>query len=249
MVADARQGRPSAVSPVDKDVRSVWEQAIAAKGGRARLHAIRNFVITSETKLSNSPRPEVATREYIERLTVLPNRFWQFADYRPGLMGTQGLMLDLARRQVWDSNRRPAPLMLEDLTHSLHESQFLYFLETSSLVPELIRLTASTVDGVRVDVVETQTAGERVDFSFAQDSHLPVRVTAYQKRYTAPNPLARRDYRTRDYRVQDGIQMPRRLYFSSDSDVTVSYRFNVDYDPAIFDPKMMRFEVRAWMPQ
>ena len=42
--------------------------------------------------------------------------------------------------------------------------------------------------------------------------------------------------------------MPRRVYFSSDSDVTVNYRFNVDYDPAIFDPKTMRFEVRAWMP-
>jgi hypothetical protein len=39
------------------------------------------------------------------------------------------------------------------------------------------------------------------------------------------------------------------VYFSRDSDVTMSYRFNVDYDPAVFDPKTLRFEVRGWMPR
>ena len=59
---------------------------MAAKGGRDRLRAIRNFVVTSRQEFSRSPRPEVAVYEARERLAVLPDKLWEYTDYRPGLM-------------------------------------------------------------------------------------------------------------------------------------------------------------------
>src|SRR5437660_4732658 len=70
---------------------AVWEQAIAAKGGRERVHSIRNFVILSREEFSRSPRPDVATYEQLEWLLVLPDKLWGFSDHRPGLMGAGGV--------------------------------------------------------------------------------------------------------------------------------------------------------------
>src|SRR5687768_15566840 len=117
------------------DARKVWERAITAKGGRERLRGIRSFVVTSELKPSGFTRPEVVPREYLEFLVVLPNRLWQFHDYRPGLMGAGGMMWDGERGQTWGSNGRPAPQMYEDCLYRFNQLQFLYLMETTRVSP------------------------------------------------------------------------------------------------------------------
>jgi hypothetical protein len=32
-----------------------------------------------------------------------------------------------------------------------------------------------------------------------------------------------------------------------DAKTTISYRFNVDYDESVFEPKTARFETNAWL--
>src|SRR5262245_8824452 len=88
----------SEADAIDPAAAAIWEQAVAAKGGRERLQSIRNFVVTSHEVFSRSTRPEVATHEDIERLYVLNGKMWEFADHRPGLMGASGMMIDIRRR-------------------------------------------------------------------------------------------------------------------------------------------------------
>src|SRR5262245_23838307 len=63
----------------------LWEKAITAKGGRQRLHDIQSFAIG--TAVPNTHASPVAAGERSEFVSVLPDKFWRFVDYRPGSMG------------------------------------------------------------------------------------------------------------------------------------------------------------------
>src|SRR5688572_12409317 len=65
---------------------ALWDQAIAAKGGRERLAAIRSFAIYEKT-VFRKQLPEFASARVHQILCELPDRWWEFLDYRPGKMG------------------------------------------------------------------------------------------------------------------------------------------------------------------
>lgn len=62
----------------------VWERAIAAKGGRERLHSIENVAGVGQRngKLSSSS------------LTVLPDKYWRYSDMRPLVWGIRIIVGD-----------------------------------------------------------------------------------------------------------------------------------------------------------
>jgi hypothetical protein len=226
---------------------SVWEQAIAAKGGRERLHSIRNLVVDFREDFSRSTRPDVATSENIEGLYVFPNKLWEFYDHRPGLMGASGLMLDATREITWGSNGYPAKNAYPDLVRRLSEVQYLYLMETASVQPALVGVKADRFKGTDVDVVETRVGDERVDFWIDRASHLPARVVSTRTlRAGAPLQVV---HRLTDYQSIDGIQMAARVRTGDDETdkVSTTYRFNVDYDESIFNPESLRFETHGWM--
>jgi hypothetical protein len=67
--------RPSkSQTPADRDAPLVWEQAIAAKGGRERLYAVRNILESYKNKR-------------FVALYVFPDKFWRWADDRPTPLG------------------------------------------------------------------------------------------------------------------------------------------------------------------
>ena len=232
------------------EATAVWEEAIRAKGGRERLHAIRNFVMTSHTEFADSPRPDVLTYADIECLYIPPNRLWEYVDSRPGRMGDRGLALDVDHHRVLNIPRNYIPGWTsaqgayDDLVYQLRNGQFLYLMETEHVRPEPVRLTRGRLDRLDVDIVETRVNGDRVEFSLDRRSHLPVRVLIQEQRPVLPE-----IYRLGDYHAVEGIQMPGNVHFGDDSrDKTpTTYRFNVEYDESIFIPGSVRFEKNGWM--
>lgn len=227
------------------EAKAVWEEAIRAKGGRERLHAIRSFVTISREEFPKSPRPDVMAHAYYEHLYVLPNRLWEYDDYRPGKMGDGGLALDVDKHRVLNPpDRTSAQGLYDDLVYRLRNSQFLYLMETAYVQPELVGLSTGRLDRRDVDIVETRVNGDRVEFSLDRHSHLPVRIAIAEQRPVLPEV-----WRLSDYQSVDGIQMPSDVHLGDNTRNTemVTYHFNVEYDESIFVPGSVRFEKNGWM--
>ncbi len=151
-----------------QEAERLWEQAITAKGGRERLYAIRNFVVSSNSRFRFSPRPDVAERIREESLYVLPGKWWNFEDYRPGKMGYRINVLDfdLAIRWTTGPGRKiPQPptqdldkAVLEDFRYRFRQAQFLYLLETRWAKPTLVDARSDSIGPNKFDVVETVIA-------------------------------------------------------------------------------------------
>jgi hypothetical protein len=234
--------KDSATAGGPEEARTIWEQAIDARGGRERLRAIRNFVTSSEEKFAHSPRPDVITHQYIERLYVMPTRFWEYDDYRPGKMGEGALALDTDQHRVLNRpDHGSAQGLYQDLVYRLRNGQVVYLMETAYVQPEPVGVHRDRVG--RVDVVDTRVDGDRVEFSLDRRSHLPIKIVIKEQRRRFAD-----TYRLRAYDPIDGIQMPSNVHFGDDdTKATTTYRFNVDYDEAIFRRESVRFEKNGWM--
>jgi hypothetical protein len=227
-----------------EEARAVWEEAIRAKGGRARLHAIRTFAMSSYEEFAHSPRPDVITHEFIEQLYAPPSRFWEYDDYRPGKMGDGGLALDTNQHRVFTApDRGPAQGLYEDLVYRLRNGQFLYLMETAYVQPEPIGLKRGRLDRRDVDIIETRVDDDSVEFSLDRKSHLPARIVIMERRLRFP-----RVWRLSDYHAVDGVEMPSNVDLGEDkTNNMTTYRFNVEYDEAVFHRATVRFEKNAWM--
>lgn len=148
--------------------KMLWEQALAAKGGRERLYAVRNFVVSSKSRFRFSPRPDVAAGIAEESLYVFPGKWWNFFDYRPGKMGYGINVLDLERGIRWyASPGKKVPLpprpdldksIIEGFEYRFRQAQFLYLLETKWAKPTFIGARTESVGHKNYDVVETVIA-------------------------------------------------------------------------------------------
>src|SRR5678815_1095964 len=150
------------------EAERLWEQAIAAKGGRERLYTIGNFVVSSKSRFRSSPRPDVAEWITEESLYVLPGKWWYFFDYRPGKMGYKINVLDFDRSIWWTvspGKKVPIPsrtdldkAVLDDFRYRFRQSQYLYLLETKWIKPTLVGARTDSIGFNKYDVVETVIA-------------------------------------------------------------------------------------------
>ena len=226
-----------------RDARAVWEEAIRAKGGRERLHAVRNFISSSNAPF-NTRRRDVARHEYIERLYLLPNRFWEYYDFRPGKMGDGGLALDTDQHRVLSPpGRGSAQRLYEDLVYRLRNGQIVYLMETAYVQPELVGAKRGRLNFTAVDIVETRVDSDHVEFFFDRRTHLPRRIVIRESRPVLPEA-----YLLSDYHIVDGIEMPMTERFGDDGPkATMTYGFNVEFDEAVFSRSGVRFEKNGWM--
>jgi hypothetical protein len=225
--------------------RAVWEEAIRAKGGRERLRALRIFVTASHEEFTRSPRPDVAAYENIERLYILPNRFWEYVDHGPGKMGDLGAALDVDRhRVVGRPNDGPLDTLYDDYVYRLRNGQLVYLMETAQVQPEPVALKSGRIYGIDVDIVETRVNNDRAEFFLDHRTRLPVRIAIQEQRRRLAD-----IYRLSDYHPVDGLQMPGNVHLGDDSrdKAMTTYRFNVDYDESVFTPGSVRFEKNGWM--
>jgi len=212
--------------------RELWEMAIAAKGGREKLHQVSNLVFTGESGRSVT-------------FWVFPDKYFHWADTRPSVFGLNVSISNYETGFGYSTSfSNPPQVKVEkDIRqHKSNRSQFFfcqmdYLLETKWLRPEALRATKSTVAGKRVDLVDVQvkwhTETYKVGVFLDEKTHLPVRIGYYGT--FRPNEF----YNTvnmRSYRDFGGIKLPTELSWRESSDWThPRFEINAEYDPQFFE--------------
>lgn len=228
----------------------VWEQAIAAKGGRNRLHAIRNMVISSHGRYKAYLLKENQFRQ--ETLYLFPDKYWAWDDYRPDIFGLRVSMYNLETNMKYVISDGEPTCLPEPITDKergvqrkiLERVQLIFLLETQWVKPSLVKASVGNVGGRLVDIVQAEIGERRVDFAIDRETHLPIRVSFYSvdrgETYVENVDLS-------DYVEVEGIKMPRVVKSEGSAAVRVSYQFNVKYNEEIFNkPPSLKAGPEVW---
>ena len=230
---------------------TIWEQGIAAKGGREALFNVRNLVVSARGDYSSRRLKKNEVRQ--EVLYVLPDKFWAWTDYRPDVFGLRVEMYNYENSTKYvisegEPNRQLEPIDEKDRkTRDLLWALLPYLPETKWLKPVLVGVQVGRVGKQTVDILETTVKGRRVDFAFDRQTHLPIRVSYYSthrnKTYVTPIDLA-------DYVEVGGIKLPQTLKHYDGTRNEERYQLNVGYNEDIFSkPTHIEAGPKAWKDQ
>ena len=246
-----------------REAHDLWEQMIAAKGGRERLAAIRSIEETQHGKLLKLGRWWVKknTETQLVRVYVLPDRMWQWADEGASALGLKLIVCNLTRDLMYDvipgvpTSESPARC-----GNRLWTPQLIYLNESAGVRPEPMRVIRGGHLPRGVDVIEAKVDAYgyfRVDFCIDRHSHLPVRVTLWyrqeKRRGHSPGDFALH-YELLDYVAMEGVMIPRRVI---ETDI-LGNRFEWGYQvhlnvpfraEAFTEPPSLENGPYAWMPK
>ncbi|HEX5964827.1 MAG TPA: hypothetical protein VFY51_02810, partial [Pyrinomonadaceae bacterium] len=174
-----------------QEAERLWELAIAAKGGRERLHAARNLQISTREKVWYGLRRVSYIRE---ALYVFPGKHWEWNDQRKTVFGLSIRMYNQDRDiNLWymDHGKGARVVRPVDQVHGkaglipLYDAQLRYFMETKWVKPIPISTHEEKLDGKTVDIVQTIVKGyptrdgtdeQAVGFALDRKTHLPIRI-------------------------------------------------------------------------
>ena len=221
------------------DAQTVWEQTIKAKGGRERLHAIKNLLAVEPSR----GKPD---RPYLVDLWVFPDKSWRWHD---DLEGYLGLNLNVSSRLGWWSvseHRRPSQYRTahwsppnQGRQNAVVAVQAEFLLETAWYQPRILSLSSGRI-GRREYHVITAEIPERVRYYIDKQTYLVRRLESAEE--WSPDRLiilAPQPWEFEDYAPVDGIMMPKRQTVlnprAGNTRYTFQFEFNVEYEPTIFD--------------
>lgn len=238
---------PSLETKQPEEAIRIWEQAIAAKGGRQRLHSVHNMVISTRGEYTTSLFKKNQVRR--EELLVFPNKYWFLDDYRPDVLGLTISMYNYDTNMKYvisegEPNHPPESITETQRNKALRNAQLSFLLETQWLKPTLVKASAGRIGLRPVDIVQTAINGERVDFAFDRKTHLPVRVSYYDivhgKTYVNVESFS-------NYTEVNGIKVPLTQEYDDGSTYKASFQFNVEYKKDIFiKPPPIEAGPKAW---
>jgi hypothetical protein len=204
------------------DPREVWEQAVAAKGGRERLHAIHSLAIymkPAEVNLRGAPT---------NWLCVFPDRYFEYQGLPGG--NARAIVVDgTAGRTAMDTTG--IPRQARHLTSSEGEqmtvNQIVFLLESAWLQPQPIE--------VRHNVLVVEAAGRTYKI-FLDKENLPERIMSSAMH--GRNADVHYDYRLQHYRKYEGVMLPTRVVLVAgirQSTWDVDYEVEAKYNPKLFE--------------
>lgn len=238
----------------------LWEQAIAAKGGRERLHAVRNLYVS---KQFNNCQDCVE-----DELHVFPDRWWWFKKF-PYLKDINVCNFELAQcwGVHWNTEKRfegafvRTPLAVRHNKLQILSPQWFLLMETRWMKPKLIEARSAWVGLKLVDVVRahfdfTQEkidlyVGVTVDYYLDRKTRLPIKIKVKWDEPVGLESSSRLD----DYTEVDGIKLPQRsalelpLFADPEHKEPEHYRYqvNVNVDESIFNqPPNANLNRDAW---
>jgi hypothetical protein len=227
----------------------VWEQAIAAKGGRQRLYGVRNLLISGSQGYTS--KQGSANRVLRESLYVVPDKYWFYDEYSSDRFGVRMHMYDYSRNLQYvgapgDPQTRLESIMGSERIKRPDNSVISLLLETRWLKPIPVRATVETIGSKKVDVVETIVNNSRVDFAFNKKTHLLIRITFYNivsnKTYTDVQHFS-------DYVDVGGIKVPLTVNLDDGTEEKSTIQFNVEYNSDVFaKPPPSGAGPKAWRP-
>jgi hypothetical protein len=234
------------------EVSTLWERAIAAKGGRERLHAVESVAISG-----------VSGGAQDEALLVLPSKLWDWNDERPTVFGLWLQVTDLDRGwSQFVSENSGDPLAPGKPTDAMVEQirmiQVLTFMETRWVRPNLDG--ARTIRPVfrRLPVIDAHVQDQRYEFQLDPKTFLPkrivVRTPAPPRNVPFDEPYTMEEvYTLGAYREVAGLQLPHEISGPIGRigprivKWKYTYELNVEYDPQIFrTPPSLAGGRKAW---
>ena len=247
LLAAGLQSSVSTPSADVADVSRVWDAAVAAKGGRARLGAIRNMVLSSQSARRRMLKTTTVIRE---TLIEPPGRVWAFVDSRPSKIGFYVELVDVQRgyHQIrWDTGTlKPADVPDTFWRDSIQDLQLTMWLETQSARPNLRATRRARWGGHSVALVDADLGGRRLSFWFDGTTMMLLRYIA------GAGSSSQKEREFSDYAMVEGIWLPRRITNRERGLVwheTISYEVNVDYASGLFDePPSLARGPKGWRP-
>lgn len=246
----ASQTKPIVSDDSRAEAERLWEQAIAAKGGRERLYSISNL------QLSVRDRQWWGFKRVpyeLESLYVFPHKSWEWMDQTGTIFGFSISMHNYDQDIHWaylDHGKGASVVPSHDnqiykgAMGIIINAQLDYLMETRWVKPIPVsvkrgRVGWHAVDIVRTVVKEYPKEEEMVSFALDRKSHLPRQViyhtVSFGEEYSGGPSLS-------DYTAINGIQMPGKV----GRDRT-TYQFNVDYNQRIFEqPPSREAGINAW---
>ena len=234
----AGQTKSSASESSREEAKRLWEQAIAAKGGRERLYSISNL------QLSVRDRQWWGFKRVpyeIEALYVFPGKSWDWNDQTGTIFGFVIWMHNYEQNihfSYLDNGKEGSVAPTKDLAlykggmSAIINAQLNYLMETRWVKPIPVSVARGKVGGHSVDIVRTvvreyPNGEEMVSFALDRKTHLPRQVISHKvisgKEYSGGVSLS-------DYAAINGVQMPNKV----GRDRTI-YQFNVDYNQQVFE--------------
>jgi hypothetical protein len=215
--AEAREGSRA-------EAERLWEMAVAAKGGRERLHAVHSILETATW-----------SKYRLVSLYAFPGMVWSW-DYEPEPFGFTSEMMNAECRigYVANSDDPKSPHALGGdfpgtARYVNDEEQMYYLLETRWLKPEPFEAAAGEVGGRRADVVRAHVSGRQADFFFDRKTHLPLKIVFPSTNGEGPSVMLK------DYAEVGGVMLPSKVSHKRDHYLTYSFILNPDYDERVFE--------------
>ena len=239
--SSVQTARSNHQTTADPNAAALWAQAIEAKGGRARLHAVYNILESYSDKSS-------------VELDVFPSKLWRWTDDRPTPLGIYVKMINLDHDLSYDVDEDSGTPVNRGRRNAsewpIVQIQLYFLLETQWVKPEPVKLYSGLVGHQAVDIVQTLANGYRVDFHLDKKSHLPLKVAFPSDDSEGTNYGRGTYYATfADYADVNGIQMPRKVGHLAKPEISQSIQLNVEYNPGIFErPPSIKAGPDAWRP-
>ena len=223
---------------------SVWEAAMAAKGGRERLHTVKSLYA-----MRSLPEND---RDY---------DFYVFPSY--SYVYSYGGRREDVAKVIWNDklncswwlspSGKPAQLIKdeEDDRRGMVEAQLLYLMETRWLKPTILKTEKMRVGFSKVDVVDVEAQGYQARFYLDGKTHLPYKVFFPDKRILVEGAVGE-ILQLADYTSVDGIMMPAKITHSfvvapGRWKEEVKYEINPPYKEEFFyHPPTLRTQPESW---
>ena len=227
------------------DAEELWEKAIAAKGGRERLHAIRSVLITKDFKYWVTPFKRA--RNLHVTLVVLPDKSWSWDDYRPGKLGLRVKMINPERNYNWLTYPND-PKSPRRLTHTIEPNLPFFHLREMIESPWLqivpFKATSQRIKSKTFHVVYVRAGAWVAKYYLDTKTFLLARIE-----FVTLSDMEKTwgTYQFFDYVEVDGIQVPSKYRVGDSAKIPRVYQFNVEYDPGIFErPPTVEAGPDAW---
>ncbi len=238
----------AAADATKKEAERIWELAVEAEGGRQQMNTIQNLVVSSKGQTSSAK---------IESFYVFPNKSWQLLDFRPSVLGLVMKMYNWETNKKYLLPRGNAPELksieqtdadkLKDASGNVAWSGLsVYLLESKWWKPIPKSVMSGKFNGQKVDTVQTDLNGKRVDFSFDQKTHLPVKIDFYN--FSKISQTTNIDsVEVSKFSEINKLKMPTTLKESDGNKYNLTYQFNVEYNEDIFTkPPPFEAGAEAW---
>ena len=234
------------VSESAQQAKELWEQAIAAKGGREQLYKVNSLVISYQEAVRNF-LGIVVHRGEVQTFYLFPDRMWSWDDGLPPPFHLTVGVLDLTqnlRCTLYKGAQKPlcgpAKQGASPAGEGLNQAQYLYLMETRWVKPEPLNATKESIGLKKVDVLHTRFEDKRIDYFLDQKAHLPLRVAVFYG--ASDRPTLTIDLS--EYMTINGIQMP-----SKQKKGRINFQINPSYDESIFTrPPSIEAGPKAWQP-